>query len=65
MFANCTLLSSVNVSFESWGSNNEFTSGWLSNVAETGTFTGPTSLITELTGTDTYPSGWTFNEIVL
>ena len=55
MFANCTLLSSVNVSFESWGSNYEFTSGWLSNVAENGIFTGPTSLITELTGADTYP----------
>ena len=58
MFSDCTSLSSLKVAFTAWGSE---TRNWLDNVAATGTFECPQTLIDNTTTRDsnTVPSSWT------
>ena len=58
MFSNCTSLSSLKVAFTAWGNQ---TTAWLNNVAATGTFECPQTLIDNTTerGGSTVPESWT------
>ena len=59
MFSGCTSLSSIKVAFIAWGSS--ITASWLDNVATTGIFVCPQTLIDNTTErtTSTVPSTWT------
>ena len=57
MFSGCTNLSEINVSFIGWASGSR-TSGWVKNVAPTGTFICPYILALEY-GESRIPEGWT------
>ena len=63
MFAGCTNLSSVKVNFTDWGKqhgrfrNLWDTDGWLSSVADSGTFSCPKALPIEF-GENRIPQGW-------
>lgn len=63
MFAGCTNLSSVKVNFTDWGKqhgrfrNLWDTEGWLSSVADSGTFSCPKALPIEF-GENRIPQGW-------
>ena len=59
MFQNCTSLSSLKVAFTTWESSQ--TADWLNNVAATGTFSCPQTLIDNTTerGGSTVPTSWT------
>ena len=62
MFKGCTSLSSIKVAFKAWGSGFDIqTKEWLDNVAATGTFECPQTLIDNTTNrnTDTVPESWT------
>ena len=58
MFSGCTSLSSIKVAFIAWGSS--ITASWLDNVAATGTFECPQTLIDNTTtrGSSTVPASW-------
>ena len=58
MFDGCKSLSSIRVAFTAWGSN---TDNWLKNVAASGTFECPQTLIDNTTErtTSTVPESWT------
>ena len=58
MFQGCTGLSSIEVSFTSWTQAPNQTTGWVNNVASSGTFTKPTALAVEY-GVHRIPTGWT------
>jgi hypothetical protein len=58
MFQGCTKLSSIEVSFTSWTQASNQTTGWVNDVASSGTFTKPTALADEY-GTNRIPTGWT------
>lgn len=59
MFNGCSSLSYIEVAFDAWGTNNE-TTGWVTNVAASGTFTCPSTL-PQTTGANNIPVGWTVN----
>ena len=67
MFAGCTSLSEIHVSFDKWGAfNSEYsepTTGWVADVASTGTFICPKALPVEQ-GVDLIPKGWTVKNII-
>ena len=54
--SNCSRLTSVEVDFTSWR-NAADTTGWLSNVAASGTFTKPAAL--QVDSSSPIPAGWT------
>ena len=60
MFQGCTSLNYVSVGFDNWMQN--ATDSWLNNVAATGTFVCPSTLLgntpEDLRSTSTVPSGW-------
>ena len=60
MFSGCTSLSSIKVAFTAWLDGNA-TTIWLNNVAASGTFTCPQTLIDNTTerGSSTVPESWT------
>ena len=64
MFYGCTNLSELNVSFDDWKSGNVrySCSGWVKDVAPTGTFICPKDLPLEY-GVDRIPEGWTVKYI--
>ena len=61
MFQGCTSLNYVSAGFDNWVPTNA-TDNWLNNVAATGTFVCPSTLIgntpEDLRSTSTVPSGW-------
>ena len=61
MFQGCTSLNYVSAGFDNWVPTNA-TSDWLNNVASTGTFVCPSTLIdntpADLRSTSTVPSSW-------
>ena len=60
MFTDCPNLASITVGATSWDTSNS--SGWVTGVSATGTFTKPSST-TIATGDDGIPSGWTVNNV--
>ena len=58
MFYHCPKLSSIEVSFTSWTQATNQTTGWVTSVASSGTFTKPAALAEEY-GTSKIPTGWT------
>ncbi len=56
MFYGCSSLDTINVYFTSWGVNNE-TKDWVTNVADSGTFSCPDTLSIER-GDSLVPIGW-------
>ena len=60
MFTGCPYLNSITVGATSWDTS--YSSGWVSGVSATGTFTKP-STTTIATGDDGIPSGWTVNNV--
>ena len=65
MFSGCINLSELNVSFDDWNSGNVrySCSGWVKDVAPTGTFICPKNLIPAY-GISRIPIGWTVKSIV-
>ena len=61
MFSGCAKVSEIHVSFEDWGYY-WATTGWLKDVAPTGTFICPKALPLEY-GVDRIPEGWTVKYI--
>ena len=62
MFDGCTSLSLIKVPFVDWFDSEEATSGWVRDVAPTGTFICPKALPLEY-GVNRIPEGWTVKYI--
>ena len=62
MFANCSNLTEINVSFDEWPVDNYATPDWVLDVAPTGTFICPKALHLEC-GANRIPAGWTVKYI--